>query len=331
MNKRERIAAVIKNEPVDRPPIALWRHFPGDDLDAEKFARRVVDFQRAFDFDFVKVTPAASYVGEMYGGELRDAGNREGTRTHHRRAVNDWRDWRKIEPVDQDHAVIQRESKAIRLIRSELGWDVPIMQTIFSPLSCARTMAGDRFVQDLREHPSEVMHALGHLGTTMERFAHASIEAGADALFFATQVASRDVLREDESRAFGQSYDLALLGHLGGHVDFTLLHIHGENIFYRDLFQYPVQMVNWHDRKTLPTLKEGKRLFHGAVAGGIDEWNVLAVGTPEQVRAQVKDAIEQTDGMGLVIAAGCVISTDTPEQNIRAARAAVKARGRGEG
>lgn len=324
MNKYERIHAAIHKQPVDRAPIALWRHFPGDDLDSEKLAQRVVDFQKQYDFDFVKVTPAASYVAEMYGGELRDAGNREGTRVHVRRVINDWRDWRKIEPIAVDHPVVLRERDAIRCIRAALGKDVPVMQTIFSPLSCARTLAGDRLIQDMREHPGEVMHALQHLGTTMERFAHASIEAGADCMFLATQVASRDVLTAEESRAFGQSYNLTLINHLHGHIDFMLLHVHGENIYYEHLFKYPVQIVNWHDRKTAPTLQKGKELFHGAVAGGIEEWNVLADGTPEQVTAQVQDAIQQTAGLGLIVAAGCVISTDTPEKNIRAARDAVE-------
>lgn len=324
MDKRERIHAAIHKQKVDRPPIALWRHFPVDDLDPEKFARRVIAFQKEYDFDFVKVTPAASYVSELYGGQLRDAGNREGTREHVTRVINDWRDWKKIEPISQDHPVLRREREALRRMRAALGKDVPILQTIFSPLSCARTLAGDRLLQDLREHPGELMHALQHLGTTMERFARASIDGGADALFLASQVASRDVLTPEESRAFGQSYNLTLINELRGHVDFILLHIHGENIYYEHLFKYPVQIVNWHDRKTPPTLAEGKKLFDGAVAGGIDEWNVLAVGTPTQIRAQVQDAIQQTGGVGLIVAAGCVIPVDTPAENIRAARDAVE-------
>jgi uroporphyrinogen decarboxylase len=323
MNKRERLHAAFHKQPVDRPPIALWRHFPGDDLDPEKFARRVIAFQRAHDFDFVKVTPAASYVAELYGSELQDARNREGTRTHVTRVINDWRDWKKIEPVRTDHPVMQREREAIRRIRHELGKDVPVMQTIFSPLSCARTLAGDRLIQDMREHPGELMHALKHLATTMERFALNSVEAGADALFLATQVASRDVLTPEESRAFGQSYNLTLINELHGHVDFILLHIHGENIYYEHLFKYPVQVVNWHDRKTPPSLREGKALFDGAVAGGIDEWGVLQT-TPEAIREQVQDAIRQTDRIGLVVTAGCVIPVDTPHANIHAAREAVE-------
>lgn len=323
MDKRERLHAAIEKKPVDRPPIALWRHFAGDDLDPEKFARRVVEFQQHYDFDFVKVTPAASYVAELYGGGLQDAGNREGTRTHTRRVVNDWRDWSGIHPVDMDHPVFQRERDAIHRIRQALGKDVPVVQTLFSPLSCARTLAGDRLMRDLREHPGELQHALHALGTTMERFAFNSINAGADGLFLASQVASRDVLTPEESRAFGQAYNLTLINELRGHVDFVMLHIHGENIYYEHLFKYPVQIVNWHDRKTPPTLKEGKALFEGAVAGGIDEWGVLQT-TPDAITAQIQDAIQQTGGAGLIVAPGCVIPMDTPPANIKAARDAVE-------
>lgn len=324
MNKRHRIHAAIQKQPVDRPPVALWRHFPGDDLDAELHARRAIEFQNTYDFDFVKVTPAASYIGEMYGGELTAAGNREGTRKHARRVINDWHDWSKIKAVAPDHPLIQREAETVRRIRAGLGHDIPILQTLFSPLSCARTLAGDRLVRDLREHPAEVMHALQHLGTTMERFAYASIAAGADALFFSTQVATSDLFTPGEWHAFGQTFDLTVLNELHKRVEFILLHMHGEKLYYHELLKYPVHIANWHDRVTQPTLPDGKTLFHGAVAGGLEEWSVVADGTPEQVRAQVQDAITQTDGIGIIIAAGCVIPIDTPDANIRAARQAVE-------
>lgn len=327
MNKRQRLDAAIHKKTVDRPPIALWRHFPGDDLDPVKFARRVIEFQSEYDFDFCKVTPAASFVAEMYGGVLQDAGNREGTRVHVRRVINDWRDWKKIRALPDDDPIILRECEAVRRIREGLGKEVPVLQTLFSPLSCARSLAGERLVQDLREHPGEMMEALHHLGTTMERFAHRSVHAGADAIFFATQVASSDVLTPDESHAYGHRHDVTLIREVSGSIDFVLLHIHGENIYFNELAKYPVQIINWHDRKTPPTLKEGKELFHGAVAGGLEEWKVVADGTPAEVQAQVQDAIRQTDGIGLIVAAGCVISTDTPDVNIRAARRAVEAIG----
>lgn len=324
MDKRERVRAAIHREPVDRQPIALWRHFPKDDLDSEAFARRVVDFQRRYDFDLVKVTPAAGYVDEMYGATLKDAGNREGTRTHVTRTVQKWQDWSGIRELHADNPVFQREHESLLLIRAALGDEAPILQTVFSPLSAARNLAGDdRLHEDLHHHPAEVKHALEHLACTILNFAFDSLEAGADAIFFATQVATRDFLPEPESKAFGQAYNLTLLNELRGKADFILLHAHGENIYFDHLAQYPVQIMNWHDRLTPPTLADGKSKFHGAVAGGIDEWNVLARGTPDQVRAQVRGAIRETDGVGLIVAPGCVIPIDTPDENIRAARDAV--------
>lgn len=323
MNKRERVHAAIKRQPVDRQPIALWRHWPNDDQDSAKFARRVVEFQKKFDFDLVKVTPAAGYMDEMYGAKLRDAGNREGTRDHITRTVNDWRDWANIGTLDESNPVFQREVASMQLIRAELGRDVPILQTIFSPLSAAKNLAGDRLVQDLREHPAELHHALEHLGKTTLNFALSSLKAGADAIFFATQVATSDFVTEAESRAFGQAYNLTILNELHGKADFILLHAHGEHLYFEHLAQYPVQIMNWHDRKTWPTLTEGKRLFHGAVAGGVEEWGTLAGGTREQIQAQIQDAIRQTEGTGLILAPGCVIPVDTPEASIAAARQAV--------
>jgi uroporphyrinogen decarboxylase len=325
MNKRDRIHAAIKKQSVDRQPIALWRHFPKDDQESAKFARRVVEFQRRFDFDFVKVTPAAGYMDEMYGAQLKDAGNREGTREHVARAVNDWRDWTKIDTLDMSNPVFQREYASMKMIREELGREAPILQTIFSPLSSARNLAGDRFVQDLREHPAELHRALEHLGRTTLNFAFQSVEAGADAIFISTQVATRDLLTPEEMRAFDQTYTLTILNELRSKVEFILLHVHGENVYFDQLAKYPVQIINWHDRKISPTLAEGKGLFQGAVAGGVDEWGVLAGGTREQIQEQVRDAIKQTGGTGLIIAPGCVIPIDTPEENIRAAREAVEA------
>ena len=53
MDKRERLQAAIKGEPVDRVPVALWRHFPVDDQRPEDLAAATIEFQTQYDFDFV--------------------------------------------------------------------------------------------------------------------------------------------------------------------------------------------------------------------------------------------------------------------------------------
>ena len=53
MTKRERLEATFAGEAVDRPPVALWRHWPVDDQYGDQLARASLDFQRTYDFDFI--------------------------------------------------------------------------------------------------------------------------------------------------------------------------------------------------------------------------------------------------------------------------------------
>jgi uroporphyrinogen decarboxylase len=77
-------------------------------------------------------------------------------------------------------------------------------------------------------------------------------------------------------------------------------------------------MINWHDRLTAPTLKEGLKAFKGAVVGGVEERELLVSGSEAPLRAQVRDAIAQTAGKRLIVGPGCVAAIAAPETNIRA-------------
>ena len=57
MNKRERVAAALRCETVDRPPYGFWTHLPGIDLDPQRLARETAAFASRYDLDFVKSMP----------------------------------------------------------------------------------------------------------------------------------------------------------------------------------------------------------------------------------------------------------------------------------
>ncbi len=79
LNPRERMQACLKNNPaLDRPPVALWRHFPMDDQNPESLAAATLDFQRHYTFDLVKVTPASSFAIKDWGAEDAWEGSTEG-------------------------------------------------------------------------------------------------------------------------------------------------------------------------------------------------------------------------------------------------------------
>jgi uroporphyrinogen decarboxylase len=123
----------------------------------------------------------------------------------------------------------------------------------------------------------------------------------------------------DEFHAFGELYDLPLLEAIhSAKPEFIFFHVHGMDIYFDAVLKYPVQVINWHDRRTLPTLKDARGKWKGALAGGISEWDTLAAKPREAVVAQARDAIVQTGGRGFILAPGCVIPVDAPEENIRA-------------
>ncbi len=328
MTPRERIEAAIRGERPDRVPIALWRHFPRDDGTAEGLARATVEFQRKFQFDLVKVTPASGYPAEAWGAQLRPAENEEGTREYTSRPVRSPEDWRNLEALDPGaNPILSRELRALQLIRDGLSpdADAPVLQTIFSPLTIAKQLAGDLVFEHLRERPDDLRAGLRVITETTARFAQACLEHGADGIFFATQLASRDLLSDGEYRAFGVEFDLPVLEGVQGRTGLIVLHLHGLSPMFELASAYPVQVVNWHDRETRPALAEGQRIFQrGAVLGGLHRSATLPKGSPEDVRREVRDAIEQTGGLRLIVGAGCVAPVTTPEENFRAAREAVE-------
>ena len=86
---------------------------------------------------------------------------------------------------------------------------------------------------------------------------------------------------------------------------------------------YPVQVINWHDQETWPSLEEAQQRFEGALCGGLQRWAHLVRGTPDQIRQAATRAIRATGASGFVLGTGCVAPIVAPHANLRAARQVV--------
>ncbi|HUN67313.1 MAG TPA: uroporphyrinogen decarboxylase family protein, partial [Burkholderiales bacterium] len=166
--------------------------------------------------------------------------------------------------------------------------------------------------------PDALEAGLRAITDTTVAFALSALEAGAHGMFFATQLATTDLLSVAEYQRFGVRFDLEVFKSLKEKTRVNMLHVHGENIMFDVLAGYPAEMINWHDRLTAPALKDALGRFKGAVVGGVEERGLLVSGAEAAVRAQVRDAIAQTGGRRLMVGPGCVAAIAAPEQNIRA-------------
>jgi uroporphyrinogen decarboxylase len=325
LTHRERLQACLANSPaLDRPPVALWRHFPVDDQDPAALAAAVLDFQRHYDFDMVKVTPASSYSIKDWGAEDAWQGHTEGTRSYTKRIISQPQDWEHLPLLSPDELHLSQHLDCLRRIRSGLLPHTPLLPTIFSPLAQAKNLAGgERLLDHLHRHPQAVLKGLETIAKTTSRYIEACMEVGIDGIFYAVQHAQNELLTLNEYKLFGLPNDLICLAPASS-LWCNLLHLHGLTIHFELVSQslYPeglFQIVNWHDRETRPTLAEGLKDTRATVCGGISQ-KTIVFGNQSDILKEAADAIAQSGGRHLILGTGCVVPIIAPHGNIFAAR-----------
>jgi uroporphyrinogen decarboxylase len=320
---QERIQACLKGELLDRPPVALWRHFPVDDQDPRSLADATLHFQHTYDFDLVKVTPASSFCMKDWGVEDQWLGHTEGTRQYTKRLIHEQRDWEALPALDPTAPHLAAQLECLRFIRAELGPETPLLQTIFSPLAQAKNLAGnDTLIAHLRLHPEAVMKGLAAIAETTRRFVEACLDTGIDGVFYAIQHAQASLLTLEEYQTFGLPHDQTSLAP-AEELWCNLLHFHGHEVYFSllDSLQFPI--VNWHDRETYPSLSKAQELFGGVVCGGMRQ-DTLVYQDSEEVRKEAEDAIQQTGGKRFLLGTGCVVPIIASHGNLLAARQSVE-------
>lgn len=320
---KERIQAALKGEFIDRPPVALWRHFPVDDQSPEALADAHLHYQQNYDFDLLKVTPASSFCLKDWGVDDEWVGDTEGTRRYTNRVISNPRDWEALPVLQPTAPHLAQQLECVRLIRAGLGSDTPLLQTIFSPLAQAKNLAGnDVLLEHLRHHPSAVMKGLKTIAETTRLFIEAARGTGIDGIFYAVQHAQRQLLSYEEYKLFGLILDRETIGP-ADNLWCNMLHMHGQQVHFELANDLPFQIVNWHDRETYPSLSEAPSLFGGVMCGGMRQ-DTLVYRDRTEVQKEAADAIQQTGGKRFLLGTGCVVPVIASHGNILAARKSVE-------
>ncbi|HEY3477124.1 MAG TPA: uroporphyrinogen decarboxylase family protein [Anaerolineales bacterium] len=312
----------MSNGVLDRPPIALWRHFPVDDQDPKLLAEATLQFQRIYDLDLVKVTPASSFCVKDWGVEDEWRGHTEGTRQYTKRIIHGPRDWENLPVLDPTAPHLAGQLDCLRYIRDELGQDTPLLQTIFSPLAQAKNLAGnDALLAHLRLYPEAVLKGLATIAESTRRFVEACLETGIDGIFYAIQHAQASLLSLEEYQTFALPQDQKALNPAQG-LWCNLLHLHGHDVYFSVLDSLRFQIVNWHDRETSPSLEQAQDRFSGVVCGGMRQ-DTLVYRSQAEVGAEAAEAIHQTGGKRFILGTGCVVPITASHGNLQAARESV--------
>lgn len=332
MNKKERVDAALRDEPVDRVPASMWGHDFEREWSAQSLAEAMVENFTRYDWDYMKVNPRACYHIEGWKVKVRPSGEKYRPPVIEDTPIKSSSDWKRLRPLEPDQGALGEQLKALQLINHSVGYDAYFVQTIFCPLGVAKYLVGNNaepVLQTIREDRSALHAALRVITETFATFAQACMEYGASGIFYATNGwASQNLLTQDQYREFGEQYDLEFLDAIKKRAKFNILHNCGSHIYFDQLAAYPVQAINWavHDEGN-PSLLDGKKRSGKAVMGGVSQKSVLKNGSPEQVRDEVAQALEETGGRHFLLAPGCSIPPETPASNLEAVRTAIANKG----
>jgi uroporphyrinogen decarboxylase len=302
MTPVERVSAVLSGRRPDRPPVSFWHHFPP----GEHRGRPAVDAHlrhlRRWNLDFLKV--------------MNDTGFPRPSREF---VVQSSRDLAAIPEIAGDEPAFEMELDILGELRKEVGPDVPMIVTVFNAWASLRRLCGPETdvhappkvdgddVKDQvmaavhREDSAAVRAVLANYGRGLSAFSRAAVEAGADGIFLSVRddwvppgVYDADVMPSDLE---------VLRGAREG--TFSALHICGKAVDFGRFTKYPAHVLNWADRYGGPSIAEACKMTDKPLSGGVDNLNTLPNGTPEQVAAEVRDALSQAGDHPVMVTPGC--------------------------
>lgn len=321
VTSRERVLAALDGEVADRLPLTLWRHWPVDDQDDSVHARVAVAHHQRFELDIVKLTPSAAFMAEAWGAVTEYRGAGTGVRDYVSRPVASPADWDLLTFADPS---LTREVEVVRRVRAAVGPDVPVLATVFTPLSVVRYLAGDGlFTDHLRRETSTVLRAMRTIGATTVQLVRDLLAAGADGIYFSLFPASYSVMGEAEYRSLVLPFDQQVMEAASG-AWLRVAHFHLPAPLLGVARDLPVNVVSWEHTHGGPSLAEGARITGSTVLGGFDQLGALARASASVVAAEAA-ALEPVP-TGLIAATSCSYPVTTPEGNLLALRDAVSGR-----
>lgn len=335
MNREERLRAVINGKEPDRIPVSVWMHFSEYDQDPRALAEVMVDFNEKYDFDFIKMMPFGAYSVQDWGTRLKVFCDKYKEVEIDAPAITELEDYLMIEPLEPIQGTWGKTLQLAQWLSKLAKPNTPYIQTLFSPITTLKKMSSGRLLQDMKEHPAHVHQALSVITETTINFAKANVNAGVSGFFYATQCATHDYFNDELFAEFSKPYDFQVINSFRDKTWFNAVHIHGANIMFDAVCDYPCNVINWHDRYTSPNLAEARQKCAKTFLGGLREIptfvgsklhyeSILADGTPKEITTHVKEAIDMVDGKGLIVGPGCVVDPRASEENLRAVRKAVE-------
>ena len=334
--KRERVECILSGKLADRPPVTAYRHFPNVERKPEDLAGIMLDWQNKYDWDLVKIHPTAVYMQEVYGDQFDyDHYVEEIFPTKTSRATTT--DQLEIfTRKNMDEPVLRDMVESVALIRKGLKEDVPVYQTLFTPMTIITNVFECPFVRRhfpadrkdnkifdiLATRKDDVLQALDNITETYITYWRALREAGVDGLFYAGIAWAReDYMTIPEWETYIKHFDLKFLNEVkkdGGRI---MYHTCGMQSNPQRFVDYPLDILHW-DQGAVgnPQIPEAIR-FLGSITpmGGVDEM-IFGTNSAEKIAQLTEKEVRQNKDIPFILAPYCSVSIHSSVEELMAFR-----------
>lgn len=318
MNKRERLDAAIRGEPVDRIPFGVWWHMSTQLLGAQATADMHLTLLERCDVDFLKLMNDDPFpVPEGYS------------------AVRSDEDWFRLADAARTRPLFRKQLDVIERVRVRSGDEVHVLETIFDPFGVARRTGKDRIFELMRGRPEVFAEGLDAITGSLEAYLREAVARGASGVylavygvspFFSSDGSGYDRLTAAEFRRFVEPFDRRILDVADELGIVKFVHLHGAELLFDEVLDYPMDVLNWAHLHAPPSLAEARQRTPVCLMGGFNE-SMTNMFHPDEVVRTVNETAQEAGTRKFVFGPGCALPADLPIEYVDLMREAVWALG----
>lgn len=330
MNGTERIQALLQGKEIDRTPIGGWYHMPLTDRNIRDFSEELIMSTDSNHWDFMKIMTNGHYYTEAYGGKIHFSTKQDkwyGTIEEY--PIKNARDAENLPVLGVENPVFYRELEVLKRLKDYYQDRIPLVATIFNPLTavqeCAGSLDSGPIKKLMEENPDALHKALKAMTKTNMNYLDALFAEGIDGIFLANQYSMEHIISDEQYDEFCEPYEREIVQYCKGRTWFNMAHAHGDKKLriqrYYDYSMDEIQALNWENCPVglkddeITTIKNVRSETNKILIAGIDQNHDFI--TPENDRESVKrllvkrfqNALQENGSNRFIFAPGCAMTT----------------------
>ncbi len=328
MTSYERVMAVLEGRLPDRVPVILQNRdwvakqlgYNLDDIiqNAEKYVFSQYSCLREYGYDSLNDLSGVHAEAEALGTRLEVKS--EWSLIVNEYAVKSQEDVKGLRVIDPyKDGRLPMILEIIRQLKSLGGQDVPVMCYVQAPLRCAAMLKGTgKVLKDMLKKPEQLYQLLEMTTICQIIYAESMIKAGADIVFVSDPISSGDVISRGQWETFAYPYTHKLVNYINNAGAKSILHVCGNTQDRLDSFaSLGVDALSIEEKVDLSSAREvvGDSV---CLMGNVSPEHLVSKNMREIKEDSIKCIEDAGQNGRFILSSGCLMSPDTPKNNVRA-------------